>query len=126
TSTGPGATHGAAHRADDVVVVSAARTPQGRLKGSLAALSAVELGAVAARKALDGAGTLAADVDTVVFGQVIQAGAGQNPARQTAVAAGVSWDVHAVTVNKVCLSGLTAIIDGARLLRTGEASVVLV
>ncbi|GGM15309.1 acetyl-CoA C-acyltransferase [Promicromonospora citrea] len=127
TSTGRSATgSGATHSADDVVIVSAARTPQGRLKGSLAALSAVELGAVAARKALEGAGALAADVDTVVFGQVIQAGAGQNPARQTAVAAGVSWDVHAVTVNKVCLSGLTAIIDGARLLRTAEASVVLV
>lgn len=127
TSTGPGATgSGATHSADDVVIVSAARTPQGRLKGSLSALSAVELGAVAARKALEGAGALAADVDKVVFGQVIQAGAGQNPARQTAVAAGVPWDVQAVTVNKVCLSGLTSIIDGARLLRTGEASVVLV
>ncbi len=127
TSTGPGATGpGATHSADDVVIVSAARTPQGRLKGSLSALSAVELGAVAARKALEGAGALAADVDKVVLGQVIQAGAGQNPARQTAVAAGVSWDVQAVTVNKVCLSGLTSIIDGARMLRTGEASVVLV
>ncbi|WP_036970741.1 acetyl-CoA C-acyltransferase, partial [Promicromonospora kroppenstedtii] len=109
-----------------MVIVSAARTPQGRLKGSLSALSAVDLGAIAARKALEGAGALAADVDKVVFGQVIQAGAGQNPARQTAVAAGVSWAVQAVTVNKVCLSGLTSIIDGARLLRTGEAAVVLV
>ncbi|MEG3615703.1 acetyl-CoA C-acetyltransferase [Isoptericola haloaureus] len=113
-------------RPDDVVVVSAARTPQGRLGGSLASLSAVQLGAVAARAALEQAGALAADVDTVVFGQVLQAGAGQNPARQTAVAAGVSMTVPAVTVNKVCLSGLTAVVDGARLLRTGEASVVLV
>jgi acetyl-CoA C-acetyltransferase len=132
TSAAPGAENSADktsaqnYRADDVVIVSAARTPQGRLKGSLATLSAVELGAVAARRALEGAGALAADVDKVIFGQVIQAGAGQNPARQTAVAAGVSWDVQAVTVNKVCLSGLTAIIDGARLLRTGEAAVVLV
>ncbi|MBL0884932.1 acetyl-CoA C-acetyltransferase [Myceligenerans indicum] len=110
---------------DDVVIVSAARTPQGRLKGALASLSAVDLGAVAARKALDGAGALAGDVDRVIFGQVVQAGAGQNPARQTAVAAGVPWDVQSVTVNKVCLSGLTAIIDGARMLRTGEATVVL-
>ncbi|MCF4122358.1 acetyl-CoA C-acyltransferase [Antribacter sp. KLBMP9083] len=110
----------------DVVVVSAARTPQGRLRGSLAALTAVELGAVAARAALDAAGPLAGEVDAVIFGQVLQAGAGQNPARQTAVAAGVSWSVPAVTINKVCLSGLAAVVDGARLLRTGEASVVLV
>lgn len=110
----------------DVVVVSAARTPQGRLRGSLATLTAVELGAVAARAALDAAGPLAGEVDAVIFGQVIQAGAGQNPARQTAVAAGVSWSVPAVTINKVCLSGLAAVVDGARLLRTGEASVVLV
>jgi acetyl-CoA C-acetyltransferase len=113
-------------RPDDVVVVSAARTPQGRLAGSLATLSAVELGAVAARAALAGAGGLAPAVDAVVVGQVLQAGAGQNPARQTAVAAGVPLTVPAVTVNKVCLSGLTAVVDGARLLRTGEASVVLV
>jgi len=112
---------------DDVVVVSAARTPQGRLRGSLAALTAVELGAVAARAALERAGGITAqDVDAVIFGQVLLAGAGQNPARQTAVAAGIGLDVPAVTVNKVCLSGLTAVIDGARLLRTGEASVVLV
>lgn len=109
----------------DVVVVAAARTPQGRLGGALAPLSAVDLGAVAARAALDGAGALAADVDAVVLGQVLQAGAGQNPARQTAVAAGVGLHVPAVTVNKVCLSGLTAVIDAARLLRAGEASVVL-
>lgn len=113
--------------ADDVVIVSAARTPQGRLRGALASLTAVELGAVAARAALERAGGLsAADVDAVIFGQVLQAGAGQNPARQTAVAAGVGMGVPAVTINKVCLSGLTAVIDGARLLRTGEASVVLV
>jgi len=112
---------------DDVVVVSAARTPQGRLRGSLAALTAVKLGAVAARAALERAGGITAqDVDAVIFGQVLLAGAGQNPARQTAVAAGIGLDVPAVTVNKVCLSGLTAVIDGARLLRTGEASVVLV
>ncbi|WP_418277650.1 acetyl-CoA C-acyltransferase [Isoptericola jiangsuensis] len=111
---------------EDVVIVTAARTPQGRLRGALAPLSAVELGAVAARAALAAAGDLAADVDAVVLGQVLQAGAGQNPARQTAVAAGLSLDVPAVTVNKVCLSGLTAVIDGARLLRTGEATVVLV
>ncbi|PFG42438.1 acetyl-CoA C-acetyltransferase [Isoptericola jiangsuensis] len=111
---------------DDVVVVAAARTPQGRLRGALAPLTAVDLGAVAARAALAAAGDLATDVDAVLVGQVLQAGAGQNPARQTALAAGVAPGVPAVTLNKVCLSGLTAVIDGARLLRTGEAGVVLV
>jgi acetyl-CoA C-acetyltransferase len=111
---------------DDVVVVAAARTPLGRFRGALAPLSAVELGAVAARAALERAGGLtAADVDAVVVGQVLQAGAGQNPARQAAVAAGVPLGTPAVTVNKVCLSGLTAVIDAARLLRTGEATVAL-
>ncbi|OLT49537.1 acetyl-CoA C-acyltransferase [Cellulosimicrobium sp. CUA-896] len=113
-------------RPDDVVVVAAARTPQGRLRGALAPLSAVELGAVAARAALERSGLGADVVDAVVVGQVLQAGAGQNPARQTAVGAGVGWDVPAVTVNKVCLSGLTAVIDGTRLIRSGEAEVVLV
>jgi acetyl-CoA C-acetyltransferase len=111
---------------DDVVIVSAARTPQGRLRGSLAALTAVELGAVAARAALERSGLGVDAVDAVVLGQVLQAGAGQNPARQTAAAAGLGWEVPAVTVNKVCLSGLTAVIDGTRLIRSGEAEVVLV
>ena len=111
---------------DDVVVVAAARTPQGRLKGSLTALTAVDLGAVAARAAIERSGLGADAVDAVVLGQVLQAGAGQNPARQTAAAAGVGWDVPAVTLNKVCLSGLAAVVDGARLLRAGEAEVVLV
>ena len=111
----------------DVVIVSGARTPFGRFRGAFASLSAVELGAVAARAAMSqAAGLGAADVDAVLIGQVLQAGAGQNPARQTAVAAGVSLTVPAITLNKVCLSGLTAVIDGARLIGTGEASVVLV
>jgi acetyl-CoA C-acetyltransferase len=113
-------------RPDDVVVVAAARTPQGRLRGALAPLTATELGAVAARAALERSGLAADAVDAVVVGQVLQAGAGQNPARQTAVGAGVGWDVPAVTVNKVCLSGLTAVIDGTRMIRSGEAEVVLV
>lgn len=113
-------------RPDDVVVVAAARTPLGRLRGSLAAMTATELGAVAARAALERSGLGADAVDAVVVGQVLQAGAGQNPARQTAVGAGVGWDVPAVTVNKVCLSGLTAVVDGTRMIRSGEAEVVLV
>jgi len=112
---------------DDVCIVSAARTPFGRFRGAFAGLSAVELGAVAARAALERVARIRPeDVDAVIIGQVLQAGAGQNPARQTAVAAGVPLTVPAVTINKVCLSGLTAVIDGARLIRSGEAEVVLV
>jgi acetyl-CoA C-acetyltransferase len=112
-------------RPDDVVIVGAARTPQGRLLGQLAALSAVELGGAAIAGALGRAGVAAQDVDAVVMGHVLQGGAGQNPARQSAVAAGIPLTAPAVTVNKVCLSGLSAVIEAARLLRLGEASVVV-
>lgn len=110
---------------DDIVLVAAARTPQGRLKGQLAPLTATQLGGIAIRGALERGGIPADAVDAVLVGQVLQAGAGQNPARQAAVAAGLGWDVHASAVNKVCLSGLTAIIDAARMLRTGDARVVV-
>ncbi|WP_199421534.1 acetyl-CoA C-acetyltransferase [Actinotalea solisilvae] len=111
--------------AREVVVVAFARTPMGRLNGALAAVSAAGLGAVAIRGALERAGIAPADVDHVVMGQVIQAGAGQNPARQAARGAGIPWTVPAVTVNKVCLSGLTAVVDAARTIRLGEADVVV-
>ena len=113
------------NRKEDVVIVGAARTPQGRLMGQLASVSAVELGGVAIAAALDRAGISADAVDAVVMGQVIQAGAGQNPARQSAVAGGIPLCAHAVTVNKVCLSGLSAIIEASRLLQLGEAEVVI-
>ena len=93
--------------------------------GQLATVSAVELGGVAIAAALDRAGISADAVDAVVMGQVIQAGAGQNPARQAAVAGGIPLRAHAVTVNKVCLSGLSAIIEASRLLQLGEAEVVI-
>ena len=108
----------------DVVIVSGARTPQGRIKGQLASLSAVALGTIALRAAIERSGIPASDIDAVIFGQVLQAGAGQNPARQTAIGAGVGWDTPATTINKVCLSGLEAVIDAARLIRAGEAQVV--
>lgn len=119
--------------ADPVVIVGAARTPQGRLSGALSSLSAAELGATAIRAALAQVGGAQAGdfqagpsaVERVILGQVLQAGAGQNPARQAALAAGIAWSVPAVTVNKVCLSGLAAIIDAARLIRAGEAQVVV-
>lgn len=110
---------------NDVVVVSAVRTPLGRVLGSLSSLSAVELGTIAIAEALSRAGVAGEDVDHVLMGQVIQAGAGQNPAKQAAVAAGIPITTPAVTINKVCLSGLDAIISGARLIRAGEATVVV-
>lgn len=110
---------------NDIVIVAAARTPQGRLKGKLGSLAATELGSIAIRGALAQGGVPAEAVDAVIVGQVLQAGAGQNPARQAAVGAGIGWDVHAAAVNKVCLSGLTAIIDAARMLRVGDATVVV-
>jgi acetyl-CoA C-acetyltransferase len=110
---------------DDVVIVAAARTPQGRLKGQLAPLTAVQLGSAAIKGALEKGGVSADAVDAVLVGQVLAAGAGQNPARQAAVGAGIPWDVHSSSINKVCLSGLTAIIDGARMIATGDATVVV-
>ncbi|MBD5787623.1 acetyl-CoA C-acyltransferase [Cellulosimicrobium terreum] len=111
--------------ARDVVVVGAARTPQGRLRGQLASVPATELGGVAIRGALDRAGVDPSVVDATAMGHVLQAGTGQNPARQAARRAGVGWDARAVTVNTVCLSGLTAIVEAARWIRLGEAEVVV-
>ena len=109
----------------DVVIIAGARTPFTRINGDLAGKTAVELGTAAIRGALDRAGVSPDDVDAVIMGQVLQAGAGQNPAKQSAVAAGIPWRVPATTVNKVCLSGLVAITDAARMIRLGEASVVV-
>lgn len=109
---------------DDVVIVAAARTAQGRLKGQLAPLTAVQLGSAAIAGALARGGVSADAVDAVLVGQVLAAGAGQNPARQAAIGAGIGWGVHAGSINKVCLSGLTAVIDAARMIRLGDARVV--
>lgn len=111
--------------ADDVVIVAAARTPQGRLKGQLASFTAPQLGGFAIAGAL-AKGRIPADaVDAVIMGQVLPAGSGQNPARQAALAGGLGWDVPASAVNKVCLSGLTAIIDAKRMIASGDATVVV-
>ncbi|MFI8631777.1 acetyl-CoA C-acetyltransferase [Microbacterium sp. NPDC077663] len=110
---------------EDIVIVAAARTPQGRLKGQLASFTAPQLGALAIGGALERGGVAPASVDAVIMGQVLPAGAGQNPARQAAVGAGLGWDVPATSVNKVCLSGLTAIIDAKRMIAVGDASVVV-
>ncbi|KXC07108.1 acetyl-CoA C-acetyltransferase [Microbacterium hominis] len=110
---------------DDIVIVAAARTPQGRLKGQLASFTATQLGGFAIAGAL-AQGAIPADaVDAVIMGQVLPAGSGQNPARQAALAGGLGWDVPASAVNKVCLSGLTAIIDAKRMIASGDARVVV-
>jgi acetyl-CoA C-acetyltransferase len=107
------------------VIVGAARTPVGRLLGSLASKSASDLGGVAIAAALDRAGVSPDQVQYVIMGQVLQAGAGQITARQAAVAAGISMSVPALTVNKVCLSGLDAIALASQLVRLGEYDVVV-
>lgn len=107
------------------VLLAGARTPFGRFLGALSSLSGPQLGAIAVRAALERAGIGPEDVDQVLLGQVVQAGAGQGPARQAAIAAGIGWDVPTTTVNKICLSGLATITDAARLVRLGEATVVV-
>ena len=106
-------------------MVGGARTPVGRLLGSLASKSASELGGIAIAGALDRAGVGPDQVQYVIMGQVLQAGAGQIPARQAAVAAGIPMTVPAITINKVCLSGLDAIALAAQLIRAGEFDVVV-
>ncbi|PRA83212.1 acetyl-CoA C-acetyltransferase [Microbacterium sp. MYb66] len=110
---------------NDVVIVAAARTPQGRLKGQLAAFTAPQIGSFAIRGALEQGSIDPTAVDAVIVGQVLAAGSGQNAARQAAIGAGIGWDVPAHSVNKVCLSGLTAVIDAARMIRVGDAEVVV-
>ena len=111
--------------ATDIVIAAAARTPQGRLKGQLASFTAPQLGSFAIRGALAQASIDPAEIDAVIMGQVLAAGSGQNAARQAAIGAGIGWDVPSHSVNKVCLSGLTAVIDAARMIRTGDAEVVV-
>jgi acetyl-CoA C-acetyltransferase len=107
------------------VIVGAARTPVGRLLGALASKSASELGGVAIAAALERAGVAPGKVEYVIMGQVLQAGAGQITARQAAVAAGLPMTIPALTVNKVCLSGLDAIALASQLVRLGECDVVV-
>jgi acetyl-CoA C-acetyltransferase len=109
----------------DAVIVAGARTPFGRLQGELSKLSAVELGGNAIAGALERAGIKGDDVDYVIMGQVLQAGNSQGPARQAAVAGGIPMSVPAVTVNKLCLSGINTITQAAQLIRAGEYDVVV-
>ena len=107
------------------VIVSGARTPIGKLAGSLAGFSAADLGGVAVKAALERAGITGDQVDYVILGQVLMAGAGQIPARQAAVKGGIPMTVPAVNVNKVCLSGIDSIALADQLIRAGEFEVVV-
>ena len=107
------------------VIVSGARTPIGRLQGSLAGFSAADLGGVAIKAALERAGITGDDVDYVILGQVLMAGAGQIPARQAAVKGGIPMTVPSLNVNKVCLSGIDSIALADQLIAAGEFEVVV-
>jgi acetyl-CoA C-acetyltransferase len=107
------------------VIVAGARTPIGKLLGALSGLPAVELGGIAIKAALERAGVAPGDVEYVIMGQVLQAGAGQIPSRQAAVKAGIPMTVPSITINKVCLSGLDAIALADQLIRAGEFDIVV-
>ncbi|KJF21691.1 acetyl-CoA C-acetyltransferase [Rhodococcus sp. AD45-ID] len=107
------------------VIVAGARTPMGRLMGSLKDLSGSDLGGIAIKGALEKAGVAPEQVEYVIMGQVLTAGAGQMPARQAAVAAGIPMSVPALSINKVCLSGVDAIALADQLIRAGEFDVVV-
>jgi len=107
------------------VIVAGARTPIGRLLGAFADVPAVTLGAVAIKAALERAGITGEQVDYTIMGQVIGAGTGQITARQAAVAAGIPMSIPALTINKVCLSGLNAVILADQMIRAGDAEIVV-
>ena len=110
---------------NDVVIVAATRTAIGRFQGSLAGVSAIELGALVIRRLLDSTGLAGHEVGEVIMGQVLAAGAGQNPARQAAIQAGLPYTVPALTINKVCGSGLKAVHLAAQAIRCGDAEVMI-
>ncbi|HLR43598.1 MAG TPA: acetyl-CoA C-acetyltransferase [Brevibacterium sp.] len=109
----------------EAVIVAGSRTPFGKMSGALGSLSAVDLGAEAISGALGRAGVSPDQVQHVIMGQVLQAGCGQGPARQAAVKAGIPMSVNAITINKLCLSGINAITQAAMLVRAGEYDVVV-
>lgn len=110
---------------NEAVIVSAVRTPLGSFNGSLGGIGATDLGAVVIGEAVRRAGIGKEHVNEVVMGQVLPVGYGQNPAKQAAIIAGMPWEVEATTVNKVCGSGLKAVMLAAQAIRTGDAGVVV-
>src|SRR5215472_15051829 len=109
----------------EAVILSGARTPVGKLLGALKSFSAVDLGVIAARAAIERAGIDADSVNEVIIGNVVQAGNGQNPARQVALRAGIPDAVSALTINKVCGSGLWAVMLAANGIKVGEIEVAV-
>ncbi|MCB1877887.1 MAG: acetyl-CoA C-acetyltransferase [Chromatiales bacterium] len=110
---------------DNVVIVAAARTPVGSFGGTLAGVRATDLGAAVIKSLLDRAGLKPEQIDEVILGQVLAAGEGQNPARQAAIAAGLPVEVPAMTINKVCGSGLKAVSLAAQAIRCGDADIII-
>src|ERR1700722_4645889 len=110
---------------EEVVIVSAVRPPTGKFQGSLSGYSAVQLGALAVREAVRRAGVAPEQIDECIMGNVISAGLGQNPGRQAAIHAGLSPSVSAMTINKVCGSGLKAVSLAAQAIQTGNAEIVI-
>src|SRR2546421_2557887 len=115
----------AERKVQEVVIVGAARTPIGAFQGSLSSLPAPRLGAVAIKAALERAGVKPEEVKTVFMGHVLQGGVGQAPARQASLFAGIPNTVPCVTVNKVCGSGLEAVLEAARMVALGEVEVAV-
>ncbi|MGL4743574.1 MAG: acetyl-CoA C-acetyltransferase [Dermatophilaceae bacterium] len=124
-SADPGSPAGRVRSADPSVIVAGARTPMGRMSGSLKGFSGSDLGGFAIRGALQKAGVAPTQVDYVVMGQVLYAGEGQIPARQAAVNAGIPMTVPALSINKVCLSGIAAVALADQLVRAGEVEIVV-
>ena len=109
----------------DAVIVSACRTPIAKFQGKFASMRAPQLGAIVIAEAVKRAGIAAADVQEVIFGNVLQAGLGQNPARQAAIAAGIPVTVGSMTINKVCGSGLKAVALAAQAIKAGDADIIV-
>ncbi len=109
----------------DVVIVSAARTPIGNFNGGLASLPAHQLGAIAITEAMKRAGISGGDVDEVILGQILQAGAGQGPARQAAIAAGIPAEKTAYSINQLCGSGLRTVALGYQAIKMGDANIII-
>src|ERR687890_1811500 len=107
------------------VIISAVRTPTGKFQGALKDFSATDLGALVVRESVRRAGVRPEDVDEVIMGCVIQAGLGQNPARQAALKGGIPFGVSAVTINKVCGSGLKSVMMAAQGIQLGDSEIVV-
>src|SRR5438105_2212583 len=110
----------------EAVIISAVRTPTGKFQGALKDFKATALGAMVVRESVKRAGVHPEDVDEVIMGCVIQAGLGQNPARQAALRGGIPFGVSAVTINKVCGSGLKAVMMAAQGVQLGDSETVVV